>query len=333
VPSRLGRPLTLASAGLALLLLPLASAPYFLHLCNLVLIYCILALSLQLLLGYAGQLSLGHAAFFGTGAYASAIVATTLQQSVWLGLVVGTLLAGLVGLTMAPISRLRGNYLVVATIGFNEIVHLVILNWVPVTHGPLGFLDIPAAAIAGLRLDDDRSYYYLALVATVAIYLGLSHLVGESRFGRALAAIRQNQSAAAAMGVSPAAYKIQAFVISAALAGLAGGLFAHLIRYLNPNDVTLDGSILVLMMIVVGGLRSLEGAIIGAVLLTLAPEYLRVFQDYRLVVYAGLLIVMMIFIPDGLVGLLRRAGRGLRRARLPARARPMEAEARAGDSG
>jgi len=319
----LRRALPLAILALSPLIPLVVSQGYFIHVLTLALIYCILAMGLQLIIGYAGQLSIGHAAFFGAGAYGSAVLSVDLGLPVVVAMLGGAVVAGLLGAVIAPISRLKGNYLAVATLGFLQIVHLVLLNWVPVTRGALGFLSIPNVELAGLVFDDDLRYYELVLAVTALVYLGFRQLVSENRFGRSLAALRQNEVAAAAVGINPGFYKMQVFVLGSASAGLAGALFAHFVHYLNPNDFTLDVSIVLLMMIVIGGVGSLEGAIIGALLLTFAPEYLRAFKDFRMILYGGLLVILMIFIPSGIIGVLSDLAR---RVGGPGRPRPRAVE-------
>ncbi|MGE3913098.1 MAG: branched-chain amino acid ABC transporter permease, partial [Chloroflexota bacterium] len=247
-----------ASAGIVLIglaLVPLAGQAYVIHVTTLALIYCVLALGLQLLTGYAGQLSLGQAAFFGVGAYTSALLARDLGLPFWVTAPVAAMFAALLGACLAPLTRLRGHYLAVATLGFGEIVYLVLVNWETVTRGPFGLINIPPPAVGGFVLGTADRFYYLALAVAATAYVLVARLTrASSRFGRGLRAIRQNELAAAAVGVSPLTYKVQAFVLSAALAGLAGSLFAHFDGYLNPGEFRLDTSILVLLMIVVGGL-------------------------------------------------------------------------------
>jgi branched-chain amino acid transport system permease protein len=302
---------------LGLALVPFFGQVYFVHVATLALIYCVFALGLQLLTGYAGQLSLGQAAFFGVGAYASALLAIDLRLPFWIAAPVATVIAAMLGACLAPLTRLRGHYLAVATLGFGEIVYLVLVNWADVTRGPFGLLNIPPPAIGGLILATPFQYYYLALAAMAAAYALVARLSHDgSRFGRGLRAIRQNELAAVAVGVSPPRYKVQAFVISAALAGLAGGLFAHFDGYLNPNEFRLDTSILVLLMVVVGGLGRTGGAVLGAILLVFASEYLRFLKEYRMLVYGLGLIACMMFLPGGLaqaVAALGEAGRAVRK--------------------
>lgn len=285
---------------------------YFLHIMVLALINAILVVSLQFLLGHAGQASLGHAAFFGTGAYASAIAVMRAGLPFPVAFLVAAAVAGLLGAGLGPVSRLRGYYLGIATLAFNQIVVLVLTNWESLTQGPLGIRSIPPPRLGPLILRTDRQAYYLILGVLAATCWAYARLA-RSRFGRALMAIRENEVAASAMGVSPGRYKLQAFIISSISAGMAGSLFAHVTGYLNPNSFTFQESVTLLLMVVVGGQGSLWGSAVGAVVLTLAPEYLRFLADYRLVVYGAIVVALMMFLPDGLAGvgraLLRRVGR------------------------
>jgi branched-chain amino acid transport system permease protein len=300
---------------LGLILVPIFGSIYFVHVMTLALIYSVFAIGLQVLTGYAGQLSLGHAAFFGVGAYTSALLAVDLRLPFWATAPLATATAALLGACLAPITRLHGHYLAVATLGFGEIVYLVLVNWVHITRGPFGLLNIPAPVLGSIVFDTAHQYFYLALATAAAAYILVARLVSDgSRFGRGLSAIRQNEMAAVAVGVSGLWYKLQAFIVSAALAGLAGSLFAHFDGYLNPSEFRLDTSILVLLMIVVGGLARVEGAVLGAFLLVFAAEYLRFLKEYRMLVYGIGLIVLMLFLPGGLAQALaacRAASRAL----------------------
>jgi branched-chain amino acid transport system permease protein len=309
-------------------LVPLFGQVYFVHVATLALIYSVFALGLQLLTGYAGQLSLGQAAFFGVGAYASALLAIDLRLPFWITAPVATAIAALLGACLAPLTRLRGHYLAVSTLGFGEIVYLVLVNWADVTRGPFGLLNIPPPSVSGLVVATPHRYFYLALGVAAAAYVLVARLADDRcRFGRGLRAIRQNELAAVAVGVSPLRYKVQAFVVSAALAGLAGSLFAHFDGYLNPSEFRLDTSILVLLMVVVGGLGRAGGAVLGAILLVFASEYLRFLKEYRMLIYGLGLIACMMFLPGGLaqaVAALGDAGRAVRSA--IARYRPGSAD-------
>lgn len=294
---------------------------YFLRVVDLGLVYAVLALGLQLLVGSAGQLSLGHAAFYGTGAYTSAILVRKLGVPVEAAFGAGAVVAALLALTLVPILRLRGNELAVATLGFGVIVHAVMLNEEWLTEGPFGMMKIPPFHLGALVFDTEFRFYYLGLAVTALTYVAFRRLQ-RSRFGRALEAIRQSEEAAVTSGINPVRYKSKVFVIAAFTAGIAGALFSHLNRYLNPNDFTLAESINILVMIVVGGLRSLEGAIVGALVVIFASEYLRAFKEYRLVIFGALLVAFMAFGADGLRGLPATLAAAARRFTRPAARRP-----------
>jgi branched-chain amino acid transport system permease protein len=305
-PMGLRRRLPLAAVGIVLLAIPwVYPQRYFLRVSDLALVYAILALGLQLLVGYAGQISLAHAAFYGTGAYTSAILVNKAGLPVEVAFLAGAVVAGLLALTLVPITRLKGNELAVATLGFGVIVHAVLLNEEWLTEGPFGMMRIPPFRVGPLRFNSESRFYYGALGVLALLYFAFRRLT-VSRFGRALEAIRQNEEGALASGVRPVVYKSKIFIIAAASAGMAGALFAHLNGYLNPNDFTLAESINILMMVVVGGMRSLGGAIAGAAILVFASEYLRAFKEYRLIIYGALLILLMALGAEEMRGLPRR---------------------------
>ena len=307
-----GRRLGAVALAIALLALPwILSQRYFLRVADLALIYATLALGLQLLVGSAGQLSIGHAAFYGTGAYTSAILTTKVGAPVEVAFVVAGVVAGLLALTLVPITRLRGNELAVATLGFGVIIHAIILNEDWLTEGPFGMMKIPPFQLGSVAFDTEFRFYYVALAVAAATYFAFRRLT-RSRFGRALEAIRQSEEAARTAGINPVLYKSKVFVIAAFTAGLGGALFANLNRYLNPNDFTLAESINILVMIVVGGLRSLEGAVAGAAILVFASEYLRAFKQYRMIIFGGLLVLFMALGAEGLRGLPARLLAALR---------------------
>jgi len=300
--------------GLFLTILLLAAAPlvygqsYFLHIVSLAMISAIAALGMQLVLGFAGQLSLGQAAFFGIGAYTSALLTKTLGVPFPIAFLAAGIIAAISSLALAPITRLTGVYLGVATLGFTIIIHLVLLNEEWLTGGSFGILSIPWPNIGPYVLKGDRAIYYLCLVVMVATYVGISRIVA-SRFGRALRAIMLDEEAARASGINVTLYKSKCFVIAALVTGFAGSLFAGHARYLNPNDFTFWKSIEILIMVTVGGLGSLPGAVLGAFVVVLLPEYLRALDQWRLVIYGALLIVLMGTGTGGIVGLIALTAR------------------------
>jgi branched-chain amino acid transport system permease protein len=279
---------------------------YFVHVLSLALIFGIASLGMQLLLGFAGQLSIGQAAFLGIGAYTSALLTTTFGVPFLIAFIASGIVPAIVSLTLVPIVRLRGVYLAVATLGFTIIVHLIILNEEWLTGGSFGFLAIPHPAIGPFVLKSAAAVYYLCLVVLILVYLSFGLLV-DSRFGRALRAIMLDEDAARASGINPTLYKAKCFVVAAMVTGFAGSLFAHHAQYLNPNDFTFWKSIEILIMTAVGGLGSLPGAVVGAFVIVLLPEYLRALDEYRMVIYGGLLVVLMGIGQAGLAGLARQA--------------------------
>jgi branched-chain amino acid transport system permease protein len=275
---------------------------YVVHVLGLAMIFAIAALALQLLLGFAGLLSIGQAAFLGIGAYTSAILTTTYKLPFELAFGAAGLCAGVASLMLVPITRLRGVYLAVATLGFTIIIHLALLNEEWLTGGSFGVLNIPWPSLGPWRLKGETSIYYLCLAILVATFIALRRLM-PSRFGRALQAIMLEEDAARASGIDLTFYKSQAFVVAAIITGFAGSLFAHHSQYLNPNDFTFWKSIEILLMVAVGGIGSFAGAVTGAFVVTLLPEFLRAADEYRMVIFGGMLIGFMGLGHRGLAGL------------------------------
>jgi branched-chain amino acid transport system permease protein len=275
---------------------------YWQHVFGVALIGAILALGLQLLVGMAGLLSLGQGAFYGIGAYVSAVL--TLQFGVPFGLafLAAGLTAAISSLLLVPIVKLPSSSLAVATLGFNIIVYLILLNEEWATGGSYGLLNVPLPRIFGFEFTTERDLYFLILAVTAAVYFGLDRLV-HSRFGRALRAIAQDEDAARACGISIIRYKSKCFLVAAFTAGIAGSLYAHHARYLNPNDFTFNKSIEILIMVVVGGLGSLPGAVIGAIVIVLMPEFLRSSGEWRLILFGALVVVLMGVSRGGIAGL------------------------------
>lgn len=302
-----------------LLFLPyLMPNTYALHLVNLVLLYTIVALGLNLISGVAGQVSLGHAAFMAIGAYVASIMTTRADFPFGLGVVAATAGGALAGVVVGWFSlHLTGPYFAMATIGVGEIIRLVLINWETVSGGPSGIYGIPGIAFGPLVIGDELKFYYLILIAASAVYVFCQRLV-FSRFGRSLLAIREHEGAARAAGVDTTRTKILAFGISTALAGFAGALHAHWINYINPDMYSFTESLMLLSMILVGGAGTLPGTLLGTALLTLTSEALRFLQDYRLAVYAVTIYGVIAFKPEGLVGFLPLRWRGAARYPEPA---------------
>jgi branched-chain amino acid transport system permease protein len=287
------------------LVLPLALDEYAVHVLTLIVIYMVAALGLQLVIGFGGSIVVGHAAFVGAGAYASALLSVQVGLPFPLALGGAAIVAALLGLLFGPILRLPGHYCAIATLGFGEIVNLVMVNWTSVTNGMSGIGHIPQPRMGPWVIRNDYHFYYLALAVFALVFAALHRLV-NSRFGRALMAARENELAATAMGISVSRQRARAFAIGAACAGVTGSLFAHFATYISPDSFTLVDSIAFLTMVVLGGLGSLPGAALGALIVTGLPETLRTLAEYRILVYGVLLVVFMMFLPGGLADLLPR---------------------------
>ncbi len=289
--------------------LPLISKQdYFIHVVSLALIFGIAALGMQLLLGYAGLLSVGQAAFLGIGAYTSAMLTKEHGWPFVAAFLAAGVVSAIVSLVLVPITRLRGIYLGVATLGFTIIVHLIMVNEEWLTGGTLGVLAIPHPSIGPWKLGSEVAVYYLCLAVLVVVFLAF-HRLGDSRFGRALQAIQLDEDAARASGINITLVKSQCFVVAAVVTGFAGSLFAHHAQYLNPNDFTFWKSIEILIMAAVGGVGSLAGAVVGAFVVVILPEALRAIDQWRMVIYGSLLIVFMGLGPRGMAGLFAMAVR------------------------
>jgi len=270
-----------------------------------------LAVALNLLLGYAGQISLGHAGFFGIGAYLSGILTATYGWNPWLAMPLAALAVGiLAGLIGFPILKLKGHYLAMATLGLGIIIYIVFNETVDLTGGPSGFSGIPNLSVGSFVFNNDIRNYYLAWTFALAVVLFSVNLAG-SRVGRALRAVHDSEVAARVMGVNARVLKVQVFALSAVISSLAGSLYAHTMTFVSPASFGFNFSVELLTMVVIGGLGSVYGSFLGAALLTLLPELLRGAQDYDIIIYGGLLMIMVMFMPGGLVrgipDLFRRA--------------------------
>lgn len=283
----------------------LTSNSYHLQLLTFIGINTLLALGLNMLMGYAGQISLGHAAFYGIGAYTTAILTVHLNWSPWLALPAAVLLTALVAFLVAlPMLKLSGYYLGMGTLGFGMITYILIRQWTTVTGGDSGLVGIPFLALGPYSLASGKTYFYLVWGVVLVSFLICERLV-DSRVGRALRAIHDGEQVAAAMGIDTSRLKTGVFVLSAIFAALAGFLYAHLVSFISPNSFDFLVSIRLVTMVVVGGMASIWGSLLGASLLTILPEWLHVFSDFEMIVYGLILMTIMIFLPQGLTrGLL-----------------------------
>lgn len=291
---------------LFLMILPLFLNNYYIDVLTLAGLYAVLALGLNISVGLAGLLDLGYIAFYAIGAYAYALMSTKLGVSFWLAMPIGGLFASGIGFLLGIITlRLRGDYLAIVTLGFIQIVHLILNNWDSLTGGPNGILGIARPSIAFLKFNQPIHFYYLILGIAVLTAVVITRL-NNSRIGRAWIAMREDEIAAEAMGIDTTRMKCLAFSLGAFWGGLAGVFFAGKFAFVSPESFTFFESIFVLAMIVLGGMGSIPGAIIGAMILIILPEILRGLASYRMLVFGATLVAMMIFRPQGLIGSSRR---------------------------
>lgn len=297
-PLLLGVVILIAGFSLSIVL-----TDYHLRLVNLAVISAIAVIGLNFAFGYAGLISLGHAAFVGTGAYGVALLTTSLGWSSWLALpaaIAGTaVLALLIGV---PLLRLKGHYLALATLGFNVSFTIVAANWIELTGGTNGISRIPELQIAGHALADERSYLWFALLVLAASAVAAA-LIHGSRHGRAMIAVRDDETASSMTGIDVTRVKLAAFVLSSVYAAAAGGLFACHMHFISPEDFGYAHSITYLAMLVVGGEGSIVGAILGAVLVTFLPEWLRFLGAAYLAFFGLFVLAILIFLPSGLAGI------------------------------
>jgi len=318
-------------------LLFLASIPlwltdlYALHVLIMTGIFIIAAMSLNLLLGYTGQLSLGHVAFFGIGAYVSSLVSLGFEvhllpdwavrlapKPVWLAMLCGIVLAGLSGWVIGRISfKVRGAYFVIVTVSFAEVVRLVALNWVELTQGPMALNNIPALrlglpGVAELTFLRKSANYWLMFTIAVLCYVLIRRLV-RSRAGRAMVALRENEALATSVGVDVTQYLVLATVVSAAMAGAAGVLYAHYVRIVDPDVFLFIYTVTMVIMVISGGKGTQAGPIVGGLIFGLLPEVLRaaaIKPEVQWVIYGVLMILIVYFLPEGIVPAVRHWWRG-----------------------
>jgi branched-chain amino acid transport system permease protein len=293
-------------AGIAVLaLIPLGLSNYGWYILAVTMVYALVGLSLNILTGMAGQISIGHAGFWALGAYASAIAMTKLGVPFVLAILVGGAVAGVFGALVAlPALRVSGHYLAIATLAFAILVQQVLFEWESVTGGRQG-LAVPRPSLLGRELESDFAYYYFLLVLFLAL-AWMTRNLRTSFTGRSMMALRMSAVAAQCAGISRARHIILAFALSAFLTGVSGGLYASLIGRLSTETFSLSASLSFLTMAVIGGLGSEVGALLGAAFLAAAPEVLRQFKDAEMVIYGAILVLCMLFLPGGLAGIGRR---------------------------
>lgn len=283
----------------------LISSPYIMSILTLSLVYISLVLSLNLVTGFLGITSLGHIAFFGVGAYVAAIMSTRFEMNFLVTILFAMIVTAVFGLLIgAPTLRIGGRYLAIVTLGFCEITRILEINLVDLTGGPYGIRSIPAPQLFGFKFSGFTSIFYVCLLFAVIIIIFMSRII-NSRVGRGILAVKGDEIAANSTGINTVTLKLMVFVVSAAIAGAVGAVYAHYLTYIDPTMFTADKSTLILSMLILGGIGSIHGSVVGAVVLTIIPELLRGIPGMlivRQVAYGIILIVMVVFKPNGLLG-------------------------------
>lgn len=287
---------------LVCVIVPFFQNDYYRDVLTLTGMYAVLALGLNLIVGQAGLLNLGYVSFYAVGAYTYAILSTRFGVGFWPGLVAGGAAAAAFSAVIGlPTLRLRGDYFAIVTLGLGEITRILLNNWDSVTGGPNGISDIARPVLFGFTLSRPLHFYYLILAIAVLTVIAMGRLMA-SRVGRAWIAVREDETAAEAMGIDTFRLKMLAFLLGSAWAGVVGVFFAAKMAFVSPESFTFSESVLILCMVVLGGMGSIPGIVLGALLLIALPEFFREFQDYRMLAFGAALILMMIFRPQGLLG-------------------------------
>lgn len=288
--------------------LPYVLDRYLIYIINLIFINMVLCLGLNVLLGYGGQFAFSNAAFYGIGAYTSSLLATNFLIPYWLTIPIGAIFTAFIGLLIAlPALRLKGVYLAIITIGFTHLTLWVFLHWTSVTHGGGGF-EVPPLVTGVFEAPYEKDIYYVAMAVAIVVVLVTYRLL-RSKVGRALVAIRENEVVAEALAINVTTYKMIAFTYSGLLAGLSGGMFAVLLRFCFPENFDIFQMIMQFATIMVGGLGSVMGTLIGAVIVTVLPELLRgPFTAYMEIIFGSLLLFFTVFMPEGIFGYIMKKG-------------------------
>ncbi|MDI6812020.1 MAG: branched-chain amino acid ABC transporter permease [Desulfitobacteriaceae bacterium] len=281
---------------------------YYRGLANLSLIYVIVALGLNFIYGYTGYISFAQAAFFGIGAYTTALLGVDHHISFWLALPLSGIMASLFGVLIGiPSLKLTGHYLAMATIGFGIIVQMLMQNWTSFTHGATGIGNIPGISLGGFTISSASQYYYFLLFFVVLSIL-VTWSIEHSNLGRSFKAVREDEIAAATSGINLTFTKVFSFALSAFFAGIAGGLYASMSAYISPDTFSFDQSIVFFTMVLIGGAGTMLGPVIGAILLTFVPELLRFMKEYYMALFGIGIVLIMIFIPQGIVNVFAKDG-------------------------
>ncbi|MBW2592104.1 MAG: branched-chain amino acid ABC transporter permease [Deltaproteobacteria bacterium] len=299
----------LIGIGVFTVVFPFVFSVYQVSIMVTALTYVMLGLGLNIVVGLAGLLDLGYVAFYAVGAYSYALLHVHFGVGFWIALPIGAGLGTLCGIILGyPVLRLRGDYLAIVTLGFGEIIRLVLENWNTFSFGPSGIANIPRPGLFGIKfsLASATIYIYFIMIALTLFTIFVVNRLQNSRIGRAWIALREDEIACQAMGIDKTKTKLTAFALGATWAGMAGVVFAAKTTFINPASFTIWESIMILCVVVLGGMGSVVGVILGALVLILLPEYLRAVSEYRMLVFGAALVLMMVFRPGGIISNVRR---------------------------
>ncbi|RPH50683.1 MAG: branched-chain amino acid ABC transporter permease [Desulfobacteraceae bacterium] len=295
--------------GLFALVFPFIFSSYQINIMTTALMYVILGLGLNIVVGLAGLLDLGYVAFYAVGAYSYALINYHFSLGFWTVLPVGAIMGALFGILLGfPVLRLRGDYLAIVTLGFGEMIRLILENWNEFSFGPSGIAHIPRPGLFGIAMSLENSiiYLYFLMIAITLFTIFVVNRLQDSRIGRAWIALREDEIACQAMGIDKTKTKLTAFALGATWAGMVGVIFAAKTTFVNPASFTFLESAMILSIVVLGGMGSIVGVMIAALILILLPEYLRAFSEYRMILFGAIMVIMMVFRPQGIVANVRR---------------------------
>ena len=276
---------------------------YQIHIVDLAVLYTILAIGLNITIGYCGQMNLAHAAFYAVGAYATSLLTTNYHMGFWVSLPIAIIISTLFGVLMGlPSLKVRSHYLAIGTLGLAIAVNDTLTNLTNFTGGPNGILGIPTPNFFGISLASEYNYYYLVLAFAVLLFL-FARLMLKYSIGRSFRAIREDHIAAQALGINVAKQQIIAFGLSGLFAGVAGILYAHMLSYVSPDSFNLNEMFFLLTIVIIGGMGNIYGSVVGAILLIFAREWLSQFQNWEQVIYGCLIVALIIFMPEGVVSI------------------------------
>jgi len=295
--------------GIFSIIFPFVFSIYQTNIMITALIYVVLGLGLNIVVGLAGLLDLGYVAFYAVGAYSYALLNYHFGLGFWTVLPIGALFGALFGILLGfPVLRLRGDYLAIVTLGFGEIIRLILENWNKFSFGPSGIANIPRPGFFGIKMSLEANiiYLYFLMIGMTLFTILVVNRLQNSRIGRAWIALREDEIACQAMGIDKTKTKLTAFALGATWAGMGGVIFAAKTTFINPASFTFLESAIILSIVVLGGMGSILGVILGAFALILLPEYLRAFSDYRMLLFGATMVIMMVFRPQGIISSVRR---------------------------